>query len=213
METNNNIETKKDNSIVKKEKKIKYNKKIVIVGSGAFGTAIAESLVRGNTRNNKIILFGVNTLEINDINKNHKNSKYFSMKLSSKLFATNDPKEAFKDADIVLLVIPSAAFKIALTETVVPNLTKPAYFVNLAKGFDYEKKDILCGTIIKSIPKELNLGVLKLAGPSFASELIHKTPTSFVLAGYTSETANKIYKELLSNEIKIQPTDSIEACE
>lgn len=198
--------------VVKKTKK-DYDKKIVIVGSGAFGTAIAESLVRDETKNNKIILFGINKKEISDINKHNKNSKYYSLKLSPKLYATWKAEEAFNDADIILLAVPSVAIHPSVNETIVPNLTKKAYFVNLAKGFDYVDQVTLDKTLINSIPAEWSLGVLKLAGASFASEVIEKEPTSFVLASDDMKISKEVAKHLSNKTMKLVPSKSLEAVE
>lgn len=188
-------------------------KKIIVVGTGAFGTAIAESLQRNEKRKNEIILFGINIREVNDINKNHKNSKYYSLKLSPKLIASSDPVSTFADADIIMLAVPSMAVKTSLIETIVPNLTKPAYFVNLAKGFDYSDFEILSVIIENSVPKKFNKGVLKMAGASFASEVIHKQPTAFILASKKIETSYEIYEEFNNKTMKVIPFDSIEAVE
>ncbi|BDU67474.1 MAG: glycerol-3-phosphate dehydrogenase [NAD(P)+] [Candidatus Tyloplasma litorale] len=189
------------------------SKKIVVVGSGAFGTAIAESLVRNEDSNNEIILFGINQKEINDINKNRKNSKYYSLKLSPKLKGTYKPEEAFIDADIILLVVPSAALSVCINESIIPYLTKPAHFVNLSKGFDYLNQNTLSKAIKSIIPPQMCEGVYKLAGASFASEVIEKQPTYFVLASDDIEKSKLIAKELSNKTMKITPYNSIEAIE
>lgn len=216
MYIKNNLKVNTNNPellIDKMKLKSKDGKKIVVVGSGAFGTAIADSLVRDEKNNNKIILFGINKKEINDINKNHKNSKYYSFKLSSNLFSSTDPIESFKDADIIMLVLPSMAVKSSLINIIVPNLTKPAYFINLSKGLDYTNGDILSNTIKEFVPSKLNLGVLKMAGGSFASEVIQKQPTAFILASDKIETSKEIYKYLNNKTIKVIPSDSLDAVE
>ncbi len=195
-----------------KEKK-DYDKKIVVVGTGAFGTAIAESLVRDGTKNNKIILFGIDKREVNDINKNNKNSKYYSLKLSPKLYATCDEVEAFADVDIILLAVPSVAINSSINNTIVPNLTKKAYFVNLAKGFDYINQETLDKTLTRAIPQEWSLGVLKMAGASFASEVIEKEPTAFILAASDIKMAEKVAKSLNNKTMKVVPSQSLEAVE
>lgn len=201
----------KDSSIKKNNKN--YEKKIVIIGSGAFGTAIAEVLVRDKEKNNKILLFGINEKEIHDINSNGKNSKYYSLKLSPNLKGTTDPKEAFVDSDIIMFAVPSIAIKSVIEKTVVPNITKPAYFINLAKGFDYLDDQILSKTIKELVPKELNKAVLKLAGSSYASELIEKEPTWFVLASDNIEDSKIIAKELNNNTMKVRPVESLDTVE
>lgn len=212
----NESEIKSEDEKVKIKKpkiKIKYDNKIVVVGSGAFGTAIAESLVRDENQKNEVILFGIDAREVNDINKNHKNSKYYSLKLSPKLYATTDPVEAFSEVDIIMLAIPALVVRSVIVETIIPNLSKPAYFVNLAKGFDYLNIDVLSNIIIETVPKELNLGTMKLSGASYASELIHKASTSFILAAESIETSKKIYKILSNKTMKVIPTDELEAVE
>lgn len=222
---NKTTETKNLNSVKKvneninrdqikpKSEKKKFENKIVVVGSGAFGTAIAESLVRDEKQKNEIILFGVNAREVNDINKNHKNSKYYSLKLSPKLNATTNPAKAFEDADIIMLAIPALVVRKSITETIIPNLTKPAYFINLAKGFDYLNIDVLSNIITATVPAELNLGTMKLSGASYASELIHKAPTSFILAAEDIETSKKVYRSLSNKTMKVVPTADLEAVE
>ncbi len=190
-----------------------YDKKIVVVGSGAFGTSIAESLVRDATKNNRVILFGINQREINDINKNKKNSKYYSLKLSPKMYATSNAEEAFKDVDIILLAVPSVAINSSINETIIPNLTKKAYFVNLAKGFDYINQETLDKTLSKAIPEEWSNGVLKLAGASFASEVIEKEPTAFVIAADDIKIAEEVAKHLNNKTMKISPSQSLEGVE
>ncbi len=203
----------KKNSVEKPVLDENYDKKIVVVGSGAFGTAIAESLVRDTAKNNRIMLFGINPREINDINKNNKNSKYYALKLSSKLYATSNAEEAFKDVDIILLAVPSVAINSSIKETIIPNLTKKAYFVNLAKGFDYIDQETLDKTIAKAIPEEWSNGVLKLAGASFASEVIEREPTAFVLAAEDIKTAEEVAKHLNNKTMKISPSSSLEGVE
>ncbi len=190
-----------------------YNKKIVVVGTGAFGTAIAESLVRDETKRNKILLYGNSSREVNEINRKHRNSKYYSMPLSPRLYATTKPEEAFGGVDIILLAVPSVAIASVIKEAIVPNLDQKAYFVNLAKGFDYIAQESLNKTIAKHVPEELSAGILKLAGASFASEVIHKMPTSFVLASDRITVSEKVALELNNKTMKVVPSKSLEAVE
>ena len=211
MATKTEMTTLNLNKLPTKVENYKY--KIVVVGSGAFGTAIAESLIRAPKLQNQIVLFGINEKEVYDINKNHKNSKFYSLKLSPKLYATTDPKIAFDNVDIVMLAIPSSAVKNSLEKTIIPNINKPSYFINLSKGFDFLNNDIISNVIKTSVPKELNLGTMKLAGASYATELIHKQPTWFVLAADDIKTSEKIYRDLSNPTMKITPMGELDAVE
>lgn len=61
-------------------------------------------------------LIGVNQDEVNDINLNHRNSKYFpGVELNKDLHATTD-YSVLKDADIVLLAVPTQAIESVATQ-------------------------------------------------------------------------------------------------
>ncbi|MDD6370877.1 2-dehydropantoate 2-reductase N-terminal domain-containing protein, partial [Galactobacillus timonensis] len=105
--------------------------KCVVLGSGSWGTALAQVLCDNA---NDVVLWGRNTAEVDDINVNHRNSKYFpDVEVNEKLAATND-LSAVRGADLILLAVPSSAMEAVLKETV-SYLDHPVLFVNAAKGF------------------------------------------------------------------------------
>ena len=78
----------------------------VVIGSGSWGTALAQVL---QDNHQEVLVYGVAEAEVNDINENHKNSKYFGdVELNPELKATTDI-QCIKGADIVLLAVPTIA--------------------------------------------------------------------------------------------------------
>ncbi|NOQ50537.1 MAG: hypothetical protein GQ557_02630 [Mycoplasmataceae bacterium] len=185
-------------------------KKVTFVGTGAFGTAIAQSIINNCEQ---IILYGIDQGEIEDINSNHQNSKYYDNKLSKKIIATSDSHYAFIDADVIFFALPSPLIEKTLKDIIIPNMNQPAYFINLSKGFDYYNKKLLNHLIELVVPNELNLGVLKLSGPSFAVEVINQEFTSFCLACKDIEIAKKMSKLFISDNFKIMIDDDIKGIE
>ncbi len=182
------------------------NKKITIVGTGAFGTAIAQNLV---LINKEVILYGIDQKEIIDINKNHRNSKYFSKHLSKKIKATDDPIIAFKDSEIIIMGLPSHVMEPVLRKVIIPQMNKKAYFINLSKGFDYLNDRLLHKLIKDTVPEEFFIDVLKLSGPSFAIDLVYKQPTQFVLACQNIEVADLLANIFRSKNVKVLPHNDI----
>lgn len=149
-----------------------HYKTIVIAGAGVFGTAMAERLSWNTT--NTVILWSIEEDVVDDINKNHRNTKYFPTHfLNTSIRATTD-KQIFRHADCILLVIPSKAI-VPFTEEI-KSLTKSTCMViNLAKGMSDEG-----AFITEQIPFT---HTASMKGPTFAIEVLHGLPSSFTFGG------------------------------
>lgn len=146
--------------------------KIVVAGGGVFGTACAERLTWN--KENKVIIHTIEEDVFNDINNNHQNTKYFPTKfLSQKLSATMDDS-VFRDADVILLVLPSKVI-VPFSERIAKNVKNNPLIINLAKGMSEEG-----AFITEDIPFKRRAS---MKGPSFAIETMNGFPTSFTFGG------------------------------
>ena len=163
---------------------------IIVLGAGAFGTAIANEL-SVNTENN-VVLFSRNKEKVDEINSYNTNKSCFPNKHLTKHLKAGSDKEFIRDADIVFIALPSSVIienLIALKSF----FKDDVLFVNLSKGL-FERGV----TIVESVKKELDTdNVVTLKGPSFAVEVMEHADTLLTL-GYTTkqqyETVNKIVK-------------------
>ncbi|MDR2661105.1 MAG: NAD(P)-dependent glycerol-3-phosphate dehydrogenase [Lactobacillaceae bacterium] len=82
--------------------------KVAILGTGSWGTALASTFAEN--QNNDVIIWGISSDQIDDININHQNKKYLGdSKLSPNLKATADMASAVVNANIILFVVPTKA--------------------------------------------------------------------------------------------------------
>ena len=79
--------------------------RIGVLGSGSWGTALAQVL---SDSGHDVLIYGVSAEEVEDINLNHKNKKYFAdVTISEKLKASTDIRALASYNDALLVVVPT----------------------------------------------------------------------------------------------------------
>ncbi len=142
--------------------------KITIIGSGAWGTALGQTLADNK---NEVIIWGIEKSQIDDINNNHKNSQFFpNVELNNTLKATLDLKAALTNTKIVVIAIPSPFIKQVIKQ-VIENLDHKVYFVNVAKGFEKTSQQLMIPFLESIIPSDKKEAIISLLGPTHAEEL------------------------------------------
>lgn len=171
--------------------------KIAVLGSGTWGTALAQLLVDNKQ---DVIIYGIAKDEIDDININHRNSKFFgnSIVLPSELKATMDLKDAILDAEIIILAVPTIAIRETLNQ-IKPLLTNKPFLVSVAKGFDVDSHKRMSEIIREIIPENLRQEVVSLIGPGHAEEVILRMLTLCTSTSIDLEAA-KIIQNTFSND-------------
>ncbi|MGL5640523.1 MAG: NAD(P)H-dependent glycerol-3-phosphate dehydrogenase [Mycoplasmoidaceae bacterium] len=167
-------EDKPSSKLVKKPNKNnnEFND-ITIIGTGAWGTAIAKVLSESG---NNVTMFGVDKKEIKDINQHGMNKKYYgTTKINTIIRATNDIDNALLNANYVVFALPSAFLKDMLN--IIKNkLRHKVIFINLVKGIDPANKKPWSFTISKVL-KDKSKGLASIIGPSFAIDVYHEKQT------------------------------------
>jgi glycerol-3-phosphate dehydrogenase (NAD(P)+) len=107
--------------------------RIVVLGGGSWGTTVASICARRGPT-----LQWVRSEETaNDINENHRNSRYLGneVELALTLKATTDFSEAAECADVIVMGVPSHGFRAVLTE-LAKELRPWVPVVSLVKGLE-----------------------------------------------------------------------------
>lgn len=177
--------------------------KTVVIGSGSWGTALAQVLADNKE---EVIIYGIEKSEIDDINLNHENSKYFEgVELNPNLKATDDITVA-KDADIVLLAVPTFAIE-GICLQIDPYLKNNIIVVNVSKGFHPETSERMSEVIRRCISKEHLSSVVSLIGPSHAEEVVIRLLTTIDAVSLKEEDAQVIQRTFSNNYLRIYTGD------
>lgn len=171
--------------------------RIAVLGTGTWGTALAQLLCDNG---NKVIMYGIEESEVNDININHLNSKYFGpdVLLPADLVATMDINKALKNAEVIILAVPTFAIR-SLLKLIKPLLKNKPYLVSVAKGFDEASHKRMSEVIREEIDESLRQEIVSLIGPGHAEEVILRLLTCVTSTSKDLKTAQKIQR-LFSND-------------
>lgn len=168
--------------------------KVAIIGSGSWGTALAQVLADNH---HEVIIWGRNLDELVDIQVHHMNEKYFpGISINENIQASTEIRPLL-DADIFLLAIPSEAIE-DVCNIINENIKHPIIIINVSKGFHPTTHQRLSVFIKEKIKKDILREVVSLIGPSHAEEVIIRLPT-IVNSVCEDEEYSKIVQELFSN--------------
>jgi glycerol-3-phosphate dehydrogenase (NAD(P)+) len=174
----------------------------LIIGSGSWGTAIANVIAKNNI---KTTIWSRNELIKNQINKSHKNKKYFpNLKLSKKLKCITGQFNT-EDFDFIFYVIPASEFE-SFSNKYLKN-QKINNFIICSKGLS-SKGEYLTSLVKKQLSvKKLSI----LSGPSFADEVIRGLPTALSLS--SNKNINQLGQLFINTNIRIYYSTNIETIE
>lgn len=152
-------------------------KRIGILGSGTWGTALANLLVNNG---HEVTLWSKFKDEVETIAKIHKHKNLPGVDISPLIYFSNNIEETVKDKDIVVMATPS----LFVRETAIlmaPFLNNNQIIVTVAKGI--EKGTLMTTSeIIHDVLKEKDLPVVALSGPTHAEEVAIGLPSLIVSA-------------------------------
>lgn len=151
--------------------------KIAIVGAGAWGTALALVL---HQNGHEITLWGHDPVHLEDMAQRHFNLPYLpDVPLPESWHHDSHLPHAIKDAELLLLAIPSHAFRNVVTELASCSKGRLPPMVSVTKGIEFDSGKTMCGIAQEVLP---DTPVATLSGPSLALEVARNVPTAVVVA-------------------------------
>ena len=178
--------------------------KIVVLGSGAWGTALALSLSR-NGRTATIWAHSPEAAkEIVDAGENLQFLPGF--KLPPEITVTGD-NAAIRSADIIVSVVPSEFLRSTLSR-LVPHMRTGQIVVSATKGI--ENNTLLrMSQVIAENTAGLSIPIGVLSGPSFAQEVAEGQPTAVTVAFDDPSVASLVQREFSSESLRLYTSNDV----
>lgn len=174
-------------------------KNIAIIGSGSFGCALANTLIK----NNNVKIWSFKEEEKLAINNEHRCIFIENSKLDEKIKCYTNYKEAIDASDYIFIVTPSNVIRKTLED--IKKYIQNQKIIIASKGIEKNTNKLLT-----EVAKEvLNNKVGVLSGPSIAKELINDEPGMVIFASKNNEF-NEEVKDLFENtNLKIETSNDV----
>lgn len=176
---------------------------VSVLGSGAFGTALAISLAG----NGPVTLWSRNARQAQQMREMRENSTRLpKIALPKDIAVTADIAEALK-AEVLLLAVPMQKMRSALQDHA-PAL-RGKTLVACCKGIEMTS-GLGPAAVIKEVVPDARIALL--TGPSFADDIAHGLPTALTLACEDTELGKALQTELTTANLRLyRTTDTIGA--
>ncbi len=181
--------------------------RIAVLGAGAWGTAIALSLVRRD--GHEVILWSHSAEEARTIAAARENTLFLpGFKFPDTLSITADTA-LVSEAEIVVAVIPSEFLR-GTIQRLVPALHAGQILVSATKGVE-DKSFLRMTEVISSVlePAGLVMPIGAFSGPSFALEVAQRQPTAVTVAFSDLADSERIQNAFSSETLRLYTSTDV----
>jgi glycerol-3-phosphate dehydrogenase (NAD(P)+) len=182
--------------------------KIAILGAGSWGTALAIQLARGGHQS---FLWGRNPSDVELLQQQQCNQRFLpGIRFPATLQVSSDLPGLLREADEVLLAVPSHAFAEVLSQV--------AGQLHDGQGIAWACKGLQPGTgrLLHQAARDLvgpDRPLAVVTGPSFAIEVARGLPTAVTVAGTEETFSSRIALALHSGNFRAYTSDDIVGAE
>lgn len=180
--------------------------RIGIVGAGAWGTALANTIA---SKNRPAVLYARDPAIANEMKKSRTNTARLpGIALNPEVIPTDSIAEA-ADTDAILLAVPTQSLR-EIAVTLAPALRHSVPVVACAKGIERGSGKFVTEILSETIP--LARPAI-LSGPSFASDVGRGLPTAVTLAAQEEELAADLAEALSSQSFRLYHSTDVRGVE
>lgn len=174
--------------------------KISILGSGAYGCALATVL---NHNKNEVLLWTPFEEEMINLRDNCETKVLPGVKLPGELNYTTNLEDT-KDSDLIVIAVPTAFLNSTSKKFKKVYSGQPICIAT--KGIEQGS----CRFVYDIIKENLKTDKLSvISGPTFAIDIVHKSVVGVTLASQDKETIDVVTKAFSNNYFKLRKTNDI----
>ncbi len=177
--------------------------KINVIGSGAWGTALALVSARAN---NQVMIYSRNKFVADDINNEHKNSSYLpNINIPKSIKATCNLIEII-NADAIIISIPAQNIRQICIELKELGISHNVILIICSKGIEQNSLKLMSEVIAEILP--LNK-IAILSGPNFALQVAQDLPAITSIAANDINLSTMLAQNLKNINFRIYPNQDI----
>ena len=183
--------------------------KIAVLGAGSWGSVLANLLV-GN--NEEVMLWSRDSEQVVTMNRWHINPQYMKdFKYSPDLKATDDMEEAVRDAEYILMVIPTKGLREVAgnLNKILVKLNQKPLLIHATKGLEQETYKRPSQMLAEEIDENHRQDIVVLSGPSHAEDVAIQDMTAVTAACANLAAAERVQKLFSNNFFRVYTNDDV----
>lgn len=183
--------------------------KIAVLGAGSWGSVLANLLV-GN--NEEVMLWSRDSEQVVTMNRWHINPQYMKdFKYSPDLKATDDMEEAVRDAEYILMVIPTKGLREVAgnLNKILVKLDQKPILIHATKGLEQETYKRPSQMLAEEIDEDHRQDIVVLSGPSHAEDVAIQDMTAVTAACANLTAAERVQKLFSNNFFRVYTNDDV----
>lgn len=183
--------------------------KIAVLGAGSWGSVLANLLV-GN--NEEVMLWSRDSEQVVTMNRWHINPQYMKdFKYSPDLKATDDMEEAVRDAEYILMVIPTKGLREVAgnLNKILVKLDQKPLLIHATKGLEQETYKRPSQMLAEEIDEDHWQDIVVLSGPSHAEDVAIQDMTAVTAACANLAAAERVQKLFSNNFFRVYTNDDV----
>lgn len=176
--------------------------RIAVLGSGAWGTALAISFAVRH----EVSLWARDEAQATAMRDTHRNQRYLpDTQLPNDLTVTSDLAQALHGVELIIAAVPVSGLRPVMQQ--IASLSKPVGVIWLCKGIETITSLLPHQIVNETLPAAFPRGAL--TGPSFAQEVARGLPTALTLASNDGEFAQRTAKALHHSRLRIYSSTDV----